>query len=385
MEFAIWAYPWDLIDEGVSTAVDRLAKTGIDSINLATNYHAVHSFSPTNPDSRSYFAHASSYFQPDESNYGDLVPVPAERMGEDDWVASLTRELSDASISVTGWTVGCHNSRLGLANPDLTVISPHGDSLPFALCPSKPTVRSYLTGLLQDLTALGEFDRIELESFDYFFGNGLGWHHDKVFVTLGKLGAFLMGLCFCEDCQANAAIAGVDVDAARRTCIETIDAIVANDLPASLEPLRWVRSHPHVAAYTATRERTLVSLYNELSDLVDCELGYTIGLLDVGDEWLFGADLSTIGEHVDYYTALAYESSGPEAAHTIETANALLDEVPIHAGVHPGPQVVRDGETLAEIVDAVAATGTERISFYNYGPLPSRSFDWIAAATNPFR
>ncbi|MFC7231644.1 hypothetical protein ACFQMM_09845 [Saliphagus sp. GCM10025308] len=384
MDFAMWAYPWDLRDQGVDDAVDRLVSAGIDELNVATNYHAVHSYSPTNPTSKSYFARASAYFQPDEG-YGDLEPVPADRMGDDDWLAEITDALADSPISVTAWTVGCHNSRLGLANPDLTITSPHGDSLPFGLCPSQPAVRAYLENLVRDLNSRGSFERIELESFDYFFGSGHGWHHDKVFVELGKLGTFLLGLCFCDECRSAAADDGIDVEAVRETCVRTIDAIADGTLPPSLDPLQWIEAHPRVGAYLSVRERSLVDLFESVRAIIDTQLGYTIGTLDVGDEWLFGIDLPKVADSLDYATTLAYESSASAVVHQVNVANELTPELPIHVGVQPGPPVVDDGDTVTAIVDAVANTRTERVSFYNFGQLPERSFDWLARATRPYR
>lgn len=383
MEFAIWAYPWDLLDEGLDSAIDRLVAAGINEINLATTYHSVHSFSPTNPDRRSYFARASAYFQP-SGTYGNLEPVSAEQMGEADWVAKITDRIADSPLSCNAWTVGCHNSRLGLRNPDLTIESPDGDSLSFGLCPSQPAVQSYLTTLVGELDDR-PFDRIELETFDYFFGSGLGWHHDKVFVELGRLGTFLLGLCFCDACRANAADDGVDVTVVRNTAIETIDAVAAGDLPATLEPLEWLRAHPEVDDYVAVRERTLVDLYAQLRETVDAELGYYVGMLDVGEEWLFGADLPALAEHLDYVTAIAYEPSGRAAADRINTADDLTPGIPVHAGLQPGPPVVDDEASVRDLVDSAVEAGAPRLSFYNDGPLPERSLEWIAAAIDPYR
>jgi hypothetical protein len=77
MEFATWAYAWDLLDEGVESAADRLEEIGVTEVNLATNYHHVQAFTPHNPERRTFFAKASSYFQPGE-DYGDIEPVPHE-------------------------------------------------------------------------------------------------------------------------------------------------------------------------------------------------------------------------------------------------------------------------------------------------------------------
>ncbi|RQH01423.1 hypothetical protein [Natrarchaeobius oligotrophus] len=384
MDVAIWAYPWDFVDGGVESSVDELAAIGVDEINLATNYHAVRSFAPDNPNRRSYFARASAYFQPNEP-YGTLEPVPAEAMGDDDWVDDVAATVAETDLSVNAWTVGCHNSRLGLANPTLTITSPYGDSLPFGLCPSQPAVQSYLTTLVEELDGRDAFDRIELEAFDYVHGSGFGWHHEKVFVERGALGEFLLGLCFCEACRENAAAAGVDVDRARAACVTALDAISARRLPPSLEPREWVRAHPAAEAYLRCREETLTDLFATIRARTDSALGYYVGLLEVGDEWLFGADLDALAEHVDYYTAIAYESSPEAAADRIRIATELTPGTPIHAGVHPGPSVAGDGETVREIVDAVVDAGAERVSFYNYGPLPKRSLEWIESAIDTHR
>ncbi|RQG94230.1 hypothetical protein [Natrarchaeobius chitinivorans] len=384
MNAAIWAYPWDIRDRGVESVTQELAEIGIDEVNLAANYHTVHSFSPDNPGQRSYFARASSYFQPSDS-YGTLEPVPAEAMGDADWVREIAAGFDGTGISLNAWTVGVHNSRLGLDRPDLTLTSPYGDSLPFALCPSQPAVRTYLTTLVRDLDADDAFDAIELEAFDFFHGSGFGWHHDKVFAELGDLGEFLLGLCFCDACRERAADAGVDVETARKTCVETLDAIASRQLPPSTAPLEWLRAHPAVEAYVAYREETVADLFADLRETADCDLGYYVGLLDVGDEWMFGADLEALGEHVDYYTAIAYESTPRGAAERIQTATELAGSTPVHAGIQPGPPLVDDGETVRAIVDAVVDAGADRVSFYNYGPLPQRSLEWIGDAIDSHR
>jgi len=376
MEFALWAYPWDLRDGGIAETATRLAELGIDEVNLATNYHTVHSFSPTNSDRKSYFARASAYIQPNDE-YGKLTPVPAEHMGDDNWVREVSRTFDETSIAVNSWTVGCHNSRLGLQHPEEAIMSPHGDPLVFGLCPSRPAVQTYLVNLVDELASNYPFNRIELETFDYFYGSGLSWHHDKVFVELGKLGTLLLGLCFCEHCRRKAADAGVAVERVREVCIETIADIVAGHLPAPLDPLTWLRSHPEVAAYLEVREATLGDLYADLRDTVTTDLGYYIGILDVGDEWMFGADLDQLAPYVDYYTVLAYEETRTAAVNRVRTAQEIASGTPIHVGIQPGPPVIDDEDALRNVVDGVVDAGVERVSFYNYGPLPERSLDWI--------
>ena len=377
MEFAIWTYPWDVRDEGAERVGGRLREIGIGEVNLATNYHAVQGFTPHNPVRRTHFAHASSYFRPGD-RYGRLEPTPYEGM-DGDWVADVADGLSD--LTLTSWTVGCHNSQLGMAHPDTTIESPHGDDLVFGLCPSNPAVREYLVALVGDLADRDEFDRIELETFDYFYGTGFGWHHQKIHARLGTIGEFLLGLCFCEDCRTRAADAGIDVERARDTAAETLDNVVAGRLPHDLAPEQWLREHPTVADYVDVREDALVDLYADLADAAgDVPLGYYAGMPEAGREWLVGADLDRLAEHVDYYCLPAYESSREAVLNAYRTVDGFTPDVPLHVGVLPGHPAIHDEATVVDVVDGLCAAGVPRVSFYNYGLLPERSLEWIGSA-----
>lgn len=380
MDYAAWAYPWDLREEGVAAVADRLTGIGVDEVNLATNYHSVQAFCPHNPERRTFFARASSYFQPGDG-YGRLEPTPYPGMDGEDWVDETASAAADHGLSVTSWTVGCHNSRLGMANPDLTLTTPFGDSLVFGLCPSRPAVREYLVGLVADLADRELFDRIELETFDYFYGTGFGWHHDKFHSRLGTLGELLFGLCFCEECRGNAADAGVDVEEAQSTCRETIDAIAAGELPHDVDVAGWLQAHPEVADYFEQRMATLTDLYADLAAAAGgAELGAYLGFFGVEDAWMHGVDPDALASHVDYFTVIAYESTREDAVSRLRTARHLTD-APLHAGVLPGHPAIHDEATVVDVVDGLEAAGAERVSFYNYGLLPDRCLDWVGTAT----
>ena len=384
MTFATWAYPWDLLDEGVEHVAGRLADIGVDEVNLATNYHSVQTFNPHNPKRRTFFARASSYFQPDDG-YGQLKPVPNETMGDSDWLTAIVDGIGDTHLSLNSWTIGCHNSRLGMEHSDVTLESPYGDSLVFGLCPSNPDVQRFLHALLADLDARAPFKRIELETFDYFYGTGFGWHHDKFHARLGTLGEFLFGLCFCKHCRENAHDDGVDVNRARETCVKALDAIVAGDLAYETDPAGWLFAHPGVADYVKIRMETLTNLVENLSASVNSEVGYYLGFFGVEDAWMHGTDVKGVADVIDYYVVMAYESSRADAVDRLQTAAHLAPEASLHAGVLPSHPAIYDEATLVEVVDGLINAGAERLSFYNYGLLPERCLDWVGTATEPHR
>lgn len=381
VDYAMWTYPWDVLDEGAEAVIERLDALGVGEINLATNYHTVQAFLPHNPERRTFFAHASAYFEP-RGDYGDIEPVPNEQMGDEDWLEQIATalEAADADVGLNSWTVGCHNSRLGMAHRDAALTNAHGDDLVFGLCPSNPAVREYLVALVSDLDGRGHFDRIELESFDYFFGSGFGWHHDKFHTRLGTLGEFLYGICFCDHCRENAADKGIDVDRARSAVATTVDSIADGAFPHDTAVAGWLAAHPTVEAYVRARIDTLYEVYEAVTDAVsDAALGCYVGFLGIEDAWMHGYDLDRFGDLLDYYTVIAYESSRADAVDRLRVADAFTD-VPLHAGVLPGHPAVHDEATVASIVDGLERAGAERISFYNYGLLPTRNLEWIGAA-----
>lgn len=379
MEFAMWAYPWDVLDEGPDRVEARLQEIGIQELNLATNYHTVQAFTPHNPERRTLFARASSYFEPGP-DYGQLKPVPYEGMDRD-WVEEIRAELTN--LDLTSWTVGCHNSRLGMQNPEYTLETAHGDDLVFGLCPSQPAVQKYLTALVSDVASRPGIERVELETFDYFYGTGWGWHHQKMHVRLGALGEFLLGVCFCEHCRSNAKAADVAVGRVRDKIAGTIDNIVAGTVPHDRSPEAWLRNHAEVAAYVDVREETLASVFADLRTAAGTTpLGYYVGAPEPGQEWMLGADLNRLSDHIDYYCLPAYESTSEDVMEAYHTVNEVTIDTPLHVGLLPGHPAIHEQSVVVDILRALQDAGVPRVSFYNYGLLPSRSLEWISTAIN---
>jgi hypothetical protein len=241
-------------------------------------------------------------------------------------------------------------------------------------------VQTYLTALVEELSGRGCFDRIELETFDYFYGTGYGWHHDKFHTKLGTIGEFLFGVCFCEHCQAAAADAGVDVERARATVRDAIDRVVADTISSSTDAGAWLSTHPSVADYLDIRTKTLSALYEDLAAASDPDLGYYFGLLDPDRTWMHGVDSHMLAEQLEYYLIPAYESSGEVVLETVTEAKALTPDIPLHVGVLPGYPAIEAPGTLSDIVSALAEAGTPRVSFYNYGLLPERNLEWLEQA-----
>ena len=148
---AIYAYPWDLAETGVSAAVDRFLALGLDTVTIAGSYHAGKFLRPHGKAGKVYFPEDGTvYFKPDPSRYGAIKPIANSMLssGQD-----MVRELSrQGRLATNVWLVLLHNTRLGAAHIEFTVANAFGDRYVYNLCPSDPEARAYAIGLARDVT-----------------------------------------------------------------------------------------------------------------------------------------------------------------------------------------------------------------------------------------
>ena len=148
---AIYAYPWDVAEIGVSAAIDRFLALGLDTVTITGSYHAGKFLRPHGKRGKVFFPEDGTiYFKPDLGRYGAIKPV------ENSLVSSgkdIMRELAGQSRMATNvWLVLLHNTRLGLQHPNSTVANAFGDRYIYNLCPSAAEARAYAIGLARDVT-----------------------------------------------------------------------------------------------------------------------------------------------------------------------------------------------------------------------------------------
>lgn len=239
MRFAMWTYPWDVLDVGLDALVHDLKdRAGLDGINIASAYHAGRFFQPRSPLRKAYFPEDGTiYFRPTADRWASqsIRPKVADIVDErDDVVRLLIDARERTGLSVTCWTVCLHNTRLGLLHPNACTRNAFGDPNYYSLCPCHPDVRSYLLTLIADLTHAYAPEAVQLESAG-FMGFAHEFHHEKDGVGLTAEDDFLMALCFCDACLERASRAGVDGGAAQRTVRRWIEEFSERPVPAP----RW--------------------------------------------------------------------------------------------------------------------------------------------------
>jgi len=389
MQRAIWTYPWDIQDVGLPAFLaDVTGRAGLDMVSLATSYHAGRFLQPRSPRRKAYFPEDGTvYYRPDPSLWHDasIQPLVARNLEDGgDMLAALIEARDKGGPAVSAWTVCLHNTRLGMMHPEDVTRTAFDDPNSYALCPSSPAARRYVTTLVRDITSGYRPDRLELESPN-FMGFAHGYHHEKDGVGLLPEDDFLLSLCFCRHCVARAGRAGVDAEAARPLVQRFVAAACERAVPAPQIPafpaegVEAFRPWPELYDFVAWRSEPVSSLLAEIAEAADPAT--RIVLIDLADAWLGGVDLDAVGRHLDGLILCAYDLA-PEAVG--ELARRGRERIGPDRFLGIGYRLffpeMTSADELSARVAAACAEGVDGLSFYNYGLVPAPRLDWISAA-----
>lgn len=386
-EVSVWAYPWDLHDLGVEPAAAALARQGANTISLATSYHAGRFLQPGNPRRRVWFPQDGTvYYAVDEARWegAEIRPLEAEIVAsEGDYLARLTARRDAGGAKVSCWTVCLHNTRLGMAHPDHVMRTAHGDPHYYALCPSSPAARAYVTGVVAEVSHRYRPDRIELESPD-FMGFDHGFHHEKDGLGLLQEDMFLLGLCFCPHCMAGAGQAGVPARAARDTVRGLLEAAFSRELPEAQVPgfpeqgIDAFADWPALLHYLRWRSAPVTSLIADIRAAAHEDT--RILLIDAADSWRGGVDLASASAACDGVLYCQYFTPADAVGAELERVRGVIGpDKTLIAGFQLFHPEVADSADLAARV-AAAAPFADGYNFYNLGLVPAARLNWIGAA-----
>ncbi|MEZ2222711.1 hypothetical protein [Rhizobium sp. RCC_161_2] len=391
MHLSMWTYPWDIQDQGVDQTVSDLRdRAGLNTISLATSYHAGRFLQPRSPTQKAYFPEDGTvYFTPDETMWRDkeIRPLMARNVSErGDMLAKLVDERAKGGMKVSCWTVCLHNTRLGMLHPAHTTRNAFGNANYYSLCPSSPAARDYVVTLVNDVTTHYKPDMLELESPN-FMGFAHEYHHEKDGVGLNDEDDFLLSLCFCDHCMSRAEKAGIDAAAARDTVRTFIAEMCEREIPqkqfaefpaAGIDAFKaWQDLH----AYLRWRTEPVTSLIAEIKRHADPAT--KIVLIDLKDGWLGGVDLEAVGKVCDGAILCCYFMAPDAVADVMESGRAALGpDKYLGAGFRVFYPEVPSASDIAARTKVAVDAGADGVNFYNYGLIPAKRLDWVRAAVD---
>lgn len=386
-QHSLWAYPWDLHDLGGGAALAELALLGVNTISLATSYHAGRFLQPGNPRRRIWYPQDGTvYFRPDPARWDghEIVPLMADIVpAEGDMLTTVT----ESGLALSCWTVCLHNTRLGMMHPGHVLRTAHGDAQYYGLCPSSPAARAYVTTLVAEVADRFRPARIELESPD-FMGFDHGYHHEKDGLPALPEDAFLLGICFCDHCQTRAQAAGVDAGVACARARDLLDAAFARELPQAQFPdfpalgISAFAGEAALLDYLCWRSEPVTSLLAEIHETVAGKS--RILLIDFAESWWGGLDAKAAIRHVDGILHCAYFTPPTDIGPLMEKTRAVIGpDKTLIAGFQLFHPNVADRADLAARV-ASAAPHVDGCNFYNLGLVPPARLGWIRTALAAF-
>jgi len=385
-QVSVWAYPWDLHDIGLDTALGRIRAAGGTMVSLAASYHAGRFLQPGNPRRRVWFPQDGTvYYRTDPERWKSrtIRPLQADVVtDEGDFLAQVCDRRDSGGPAVSCWTVCLHNTRLGQAHPGDVLRNAFGDPALYGLCPSSPAAQDYVVTLCREIAEVYAPDRIELESPD-FMGFAHGYHHEKDGLGLTPDQAFLLGICFCDHCMTAARAEAVPADAARADVVAILEAALAAELPQTAFPafaadgIAVFDGRPALAAYLRWRGRPVARLIAAIRDAVP--KATRLLLIDFAGSWQGGVDLGLIAPHVDGVLHCAYTTAPDRIPAVLAPVRAMLRDKTLVTGFHLFHPDVADRADLAARV-AAAAPFSDGFNFYNLGLVPPARLDWIRTA-----
>src|SRR2546429_1507986 len=377
----LFMHAWDLRNEGPDSIMGWMSDSGLNQMCIAACYHSGWFVHPHSSGRRALMTEGSvAYFQPDERLYSQtaLRPQLASIAREANWLAIAGERLDKYKLNMISWTIGAHNTRLGLMYPQYTQQNVYGDSIPHALSIGHDATREYLKALCRDLAVNYPMYGLQLESFGWM-GLRHGHHHERDLIDLTPLEQELLAMCFNPQTVSKAEAAGIDAGKAREVVKATLDAAFREapgrprDHPRSMAALE-ARS-PDLKAYNHFRQKLEDSLIVEIKQQslkgTSCRLmlqsGYRKEIAHVCDgfaTWAYGQLPAKVLEIVKHSKAAIPDSWQGEVPCYIR----------LGTGIPASPQQLRD------IVLAIKEGESTGPIFYNYSESPVRMLGWIKGA-----
>lgn len=387
MDHALFAYPWDLLDD--PGAADEIAELGFPAVSLAAVQHSARVLMPHNPSRKVLTVeHAAAYVPIDPNRYGRLRPRSPSWTDPVDSFGRAADSLRAAGLGVNAWTVVTHSSVLGRENPDLVVCNAFGDRYTYALCPAQPAVQEYAQALIADVVGSSPLDSLELEACGYM-GVAHQSHHDKAGMTLDGLHAFLLSLCFCPACTERWADHGADPDSVRHRVTRALQAHFHGQ-PSPVGPdsnieeaLGSILGRENADAVLDARDEATFDLLEGILAVLprrgppEVFVHATTSRCRAGPS--IGVDLDALSRRVDGLIAVLFGQDTRAARATVaELSLAVARRVALLASIRIS-ELSRPRDA-SEMVSSLTDAGASGFRYYNYGLSPRHALRSLATA-----
>jgi len=381
----LYAYPWDVAEQAADAFVAELAGVGIDTLCLATAYHAGKFLRPHGASGHVFFPEDGTvHCRIRPERHSRIQPMESGVVAEGD---PFGRFAARPDIAVTAWTVLLHNTRLGLAYPDAAVRNAFGDAYCYSLCPANPDVQDYAVALCADIADRYPVRGLVLETPGWMPYRH-GYHHEFALIGANPWLDTHLGLCFCDHCLAEATRAGIAAAALRDRVAGRVRAYLAAPMDTPAEMGRhWLDADlvtdAELTAFLRWRCDVVTGLVGRIRATIrpDAEL-FVIPSVQrpTAMSWIEGSDLPALARAADGLELCLYEPGWEPALADFAEVRRRVGDRPLRCILRPGPPDAPDEANFARKVVELARAGADGLAFYNFGHLRRGHLGWIGRA-----
>ena len=388
--FALFCYPWDIIDEGYDAIIDAVKRSGLNSIYVTVNYHSGMFFLPHSKKRKIYFPEPGAlYFNPSNWHKNHTFQSPISNLTEN-WTKfweELSNKCKQNNIKLCAWMLGTHNSGIGTKYHEISVHNAWGDPITHSLCPFNSEVVDHFVNVSKDVVNLGVFDKILVESLEYLPLRH-GHHHEVIGVDFPDDLDFLMSLNFSRSCMDQLKNKNVDGEIIKNWVKKISDDYFNKRL--NNNKMDWQDFEKILDGqfwqYYLIREESITNINKAVINELRQDKSLKIGLLDFGplyslgpynQRWQNGVNLEYLLPLIDeihptfYFADLDFNKKKYEIYKDV--IKNKVDMIPAIRTILPQTSNQKDLTNQIEIFNNDAAG----FSFYNYSFMNYENLDWI--------
>jgi len=373
------AYPWDLDDEGIDSAMARMAgDIGVNTVTIAAILPDVHAVRRRNmPGPRVIDRPAGAHFQPDARFYSAarLRPAVSAWMRQRNPLSRITESAAENRLALRLRVSCCDMPTLVERHPMAGTVNVYGEQQRRWLCPSNPDVRAYLVAVVEDLCANYRPAAIELGALG-FENRAVRYFEWSERAATTAMESNLLGLCFCPACRERAERLGENSENAAREVQARLEQEFS--LASSQDdrnPAAVLRRSETLAAYERMRSDSVLSLLAQMREHSSAKL-----VLDCGSSGLSAGDVAAAAKFVDSFLIAESKLDQLIPNDLSNWMSALEDPARVELRIQAAPPRVRDAQQFVRLVKAVADRGFGAVEFSHYGSMPEPALDWIRQA-----
>lgn len=360
--------PWDLVDEGADSVLDRLqGEIGVSGVTLvaAAPPMTLLRVRPVTP--RVLRTRGGLLFQPREELYAAtrLRPGTSDTLRRKPALAESAERCRARGLGVRLELPAATLGRVLPRYPDAGCRNALDDRSALGMCLNQPDVEALIGALLADVTSQVSCDGMVLRAWrtrweEAYRAEPCGD------VGLSKTTRNLLGMCFCESCLRKSSESGVDGAAAKRFVTTALEAAWASPGASPADYERLVEEHDPLRQFTCWRAESMAATLARLVKAAPCPLAVVL------DEPVWAMQVS--GSEI--------AKAGVQVLRMIEPGGLWSDEV-----VAGQERMLSDDYAMrmvaAEVVaeaQRAARAGCAAVHFGNFGCLSDAALTGIKQA-----